>query len=72
MKVATPEKFHLRGGNQDPGDPGVGKVRGGEDFFSFRQGGGGTDPGWHYEFINNLSVVLHLSSGYNFGLQNFN
>ena len=45
MKVATLEKFHLRGGggwggNQDPGDPGVG-------FFSFKQGGG-TDPGWHY------------------------
>ena len=32
------------GGNLDPGDPGVGKVRGGgKDFFSFKQGG--TDPG---------------------------
>ena len=36
------EKFHLRGGkgNQDPGDPGMGKVRGGGDFFSFKQGKG--------------------------------
>ena len=39
MKVATLEKFHLRGGgDQDPGNPGVGKVRG-EGFFSFKQGG---------------------------------
>ena len=39
------EKFHLRGGggNQDPGDPGVGKVKG-EGFFSFKQGRR-TDPG---------------------------
>ena len=38
MKVTTLEKFHLNGegwGGQDPGDPGVGKVRGGNDFFSF-------------------------------------
>ena len=39
------EKFHLRGavGNQDPGDLGVGKVRGGEDFFPSSRGrrGGG-------------------------------
>ena len=44
------EKFHLRGGkgNQDPGDPGMGKVRGGGGFF-FLQAGEGTDPGWHYE-----------------------
>ena len=35
------EKFHLRGGNQDPGDPGARKVRGGNDFFPLRQGGGG-------------------------------
>ena len=41
MKVATLEKFHLRRGNQDPGDPGVREVRGGKDFFSFKQGGGG-------------------------------
>ena len=40
MKVATLEKFHFRGGNQDPGDPGVGKVRGRKDFFSFKQGEG--------------------------------
>ena len=50
MKVAAREKFHLmgEGGNQDPGDPGVGKVRGGggggrrgggKGFFSFKQGG---------------------------------
>ena len=54
MKVATLEKFHLRGGNQDPGDPGVGKVRG--DDFSFKQGGGELtlDDTMHYEemFIN--------------------
>ena len=30
-------KISLEGGNQDPGDPVVGKVRGGEDFFSFKQ-----------------------------------
>ena len=38
--------FKSQGGdmNQDPGDPGVGKVRGGGGFFSFKQGGG-TDPG---------------------------
>ena len=48
MKVATLEKIHLRGGNQDPGDPGVGKVRGGGGFFSFKQGEG-NDPGWHYD-----------------------
>ena len=50
MKVATLEKFHLRGwggGNQDPGDPGVGKVRGGKGFF-FLSSKGGTDPEWHY------------------------
>ena len=37
------EKFHLRGGkgNQDPGDPGMGKVSRGKDFFPFKQGGGG-------------------------------
>ena len=52
MKVATLEKFHLRWGNQDPGDPGVGKVREGKDFFSFKQGGG-TDPGWHYGLYHN-------------------
>ena len=37
------EKFHLRGGgNQDPGYPGVGKVRGGRIFFL--QAGGGDWP----------------------------
>ena len=51
MKVATLEKFHLGGGgNQDPGDPGGGKGVGGKDFFSFKQAG--TDPGWHYERLN--------------------
>ena len=48
MKVATLEKFHLRGGNQDRGDPGVGKVRGGGRIF-FPSSRGGTDPGWHYD-----------------------
>ena len=33
-------KISLGGRNQDPGDPRVGQVRGGEDFFSFKQGGG--------------------------------
>ena len=35
------------GENQDPGDPGMGKVRGGKDFFPSSRGG--TDPGWHYD-----------------------
>ena len=39
MKVATLEKFHFRGGeNQDPGDPVVEKIRRGR-IFSFKQGG---------------------------------
>ena len=42
------EKFHLREGNQDPGDPGLGKVRG-EGFFFLQAGG--TDPGWHYGLL---------------------
>ena len=51
MKVATLEKFHLRGGgNQDPGDPGVGKVRGERIFFPSSRGG--TDPGWHCYIYN--------------------
>ena len=60
MKVATLEKFHLRWGIQDSGDPGVGKVRRGEGFFSFKKGGGGTDPGWHYEFVfeNNIYRIF--------------
>ena len=33
------EKFHLREGNQDPGDPGVGEVRGGRIFFPSSRGG---------------------------------
>ena len=43
MKVAMLEKFHLRwgGGDQDPGDPGVGKVRGERIFFPSSRGGGG-------------------------------
>ena len=42
MKVATLEKFHLGGGGQDPGDPGVGKVgRGGGGFFFPLQAGDG-------------------------------
>ena len=41
MKVATLEKFHLRWGSQDSGDPGVGKVRRGEGFFFLQEGGWG-------------------------------
>ena len=59
MKVATLEKINLRGGNQDPGDPGVGKVRGGKDFFPFKQGGG-TDPGWHYVLLKMLIMLTML------------
>ena len=47
------------GGNQDPGDPGVGKVRGGRIFFL--QAGGGTDPGLHYVcFVFLLSVRISV------------
>ena len=49
------EKFHLRKGDQDPGDPGVEKVGGGENFFSFKQGG--ADPGWHYGSIQWLVYI---------------
>ena len=57
MKRATLDKFHLREGNQDPGDPGVGKVRGGKNFFSFKQGRG-TDPGW--QCVNKKLVVVTI------------
>ena len=65
MKVATLEKFHLRGGGyQDPGDPGVGKVKGGGGFFFVRAGGGGTAPGWHYVYrilkILNFCSQIHV------------
>ena len=62
MKVATLEKFHLRGGggvgggNQDPRDPGVGKVGGGGERIFFPLSRGGTDPGWH-SIIQNLHVI---------------
>ena len=59
MKVATLEKFHLRGGeNQGPGDPGVEKVRGGGFFFlqAGGGGGGGTDTGRHYDLRVNLKM----------------
>ena len=50
MKVATLEKFHLRGGgNQDPGDPAVGKVR-----------GGGTDPGWHCDIYIYIHIYTYI------------
>ena len=39
MKVAKLEKFHLRARNQDPGEPGVGKVRGEGFFFPSSRGG---------------------------------
>ena len=45
FEVATLEKIHLMGGNQDPGDPGVGKFRGRGEFFSFQVGGGGGGGG---------------------------
>ena len=54
MKVATLEKFHWgkgEGGNLNPGDPGVGKVREGERFFPSSRGRG-TDLGWHYGYNN--------------------
>ena len=57
MKVTTLEKFHLREGNQDPGDPGVGKVGGRKGFFFLQAGGEEgewTDPGWHYERVSKL------------------
>ena len=41
---------------------GVGKARGGGDFFSFKQVGG-TDPGWHCDWIINcLSAVKSMIS----------
>ena len=60
----------MRGVNKDPGDPGVRKVRG-EGFF-FLQAGGGTDPGWHYDYfkyilkkhrenIDNSSVKIYVN-----------
>ena len=59
MKVAMLEKFHLRcggGGNQDPGDPGVGKVRG-KGFFFFQAGGGGN---WHWMTLCMFSWFMNL------------
>ena len=46
FESSNARKIHLRGGNQDPGDPGVGKVTGGKDVFPWSREG--TDPGWHY------------------------
>ena len=40
FESSNARKISLEGGNQYPGDPGVGKVRGGaKDFFSFRHRG---------------------------------
>ena len=66
MKVAAREKFHLmgEGGNQDPGDPGVGKVRGGRIFF-LQVGGEGTDPGWHFDIIENVKTRGHVKNVWN-------
>ena len=50
FESSNARKISLEGGNQDPGDPGVGKVRGERIFFPFKQGGG-TDPGWHYVLL---------------------
>ena len=36
-------KISLEGMDQDPGDPGLGKVRGGKDYVPSSRGG--TDPG---------------------------
>ena len=60
----------MRGVNQDPGDPGVGKVSGGRIFFPSSRGG--TDPGWHYDYfkyilkkhgenIDNSSVKIYVN-----------
>ena len=57
FESSNARKISLEGGgggggwNQDPGDPGVGKVKEGKDFF-FVQVRGGTDPGWHYGYNN--------------------
>ena len=70
MKVATLEKFHLRGGIKILGTQGWEKL-GGEGFF-FLQAGGGTDPGWHYDYfkyilkkhgenIDNSSVKIYVN-----------
>ena len=44
FESSNARKFHLKGGNQSPEDPGVGKVREGrggrEDFFPLKKGGG--------------------------------
>ena len=63
MKVAALEKVHLGGGggDQDPGDPGVGKVRGWGGFF-FLQAGWGTDPGWHYTVISQTYQTSTMNS----------
>ena len=44
FESSNARKVSLEGGNQDPGDPRVGKVRGKGFFFSFKQGEG-TDFG---------------------------
>ena len=41
FESSNARKISLEGGNQDPGDPGVGKVKGGKDFFPSSRGGGG-------------------------------
>ena len=41
FESSSARKISLEGGgNQDPGDPGVGKVRGGRIFFPLSRGGG--------------------------------
>ena len=65
MKVATLEKFHLRGGGyQDPGDSGVGKVRGGRGFFPFKQGEGRDWP-WMILWLKIAFVSITRICGQN-------
>ena len=50
MKGATLEKFHLSGGGiKILGTQGWEQLGGGG--FVSLQAGGGTDPGWHYDYL---------------------
>ena len=59
--LATLEKFHLREGNQDPGDPGMGKVRGRKGFFFPSSGGGPTLDDTMYMLDDNYTEELWLT-----------
>ena len=57
MKVATLEKFHLKGWESRSWGPRGGKsYGGGEDFFPSSRGG--TDPGWHYALMFKQSTKI--------------